>query len=240
MIGYIYKYENCLNGKIYIGQTTNINSRIASHKNKSKTIKNKFYNAVRKYGWESFKFSILTTIEASSIEELTEILDKLEIAYIKKYDSYNSGYNATLGGHSKRGYKQSIEFVQKCKNRKYSIECRNKMSIAAKNRIVSKETREKHRVNAINRKLYQLSKSSIQKRNKRIKDSLGKSIIQLDNTNTVINEFPAIIDAIKYIQKNLAQNLTVKGIHRSLYRHCNNLTKKREYYGFIWKYKSNV
>lgn len=32
MIGYIYCYKNVLNGKIYIGQTYDINRRITEHK----------------------------------------------------------------------------------------------------------------------------------------------------------------------------------------------------------------
>lgn len=35
MIGYIYCYKNVLNGKIYIGQTYDINRRITEHKSKS-------------------------------------------------------------------------------------------------------------------------------------------------------------------------------------------------------------
>lgn len=45
-----------------------------------------------------------------------------------------------LGGHSKRGYTFSEEFKEKCRNRKYSLETRKKMSNSAKGRKVSPDT----------------------------------------------------------------------------------------------------
>jgi hypothetical protein len=41
--------------------------------------------------------------------ELTKLLNELEIKYIKQYDSFNNGYNLTLGGDSISGYKFSEE-----------------------------------------------------------------------------------------------------------------------------------
>ena len=146
MTGYIYKYENILNNKVYIGQTINLHSRIYSHQCKSKTVKTKFYNAVRKYGWDNFNFCILEEIEDTDLNSLTITLDQLEIEYIRKYNSYNIGYNSTLGGHSKRGYTLGEEFANKCRNRKFSQEVRLKMSNSAKKKIVSEQTKNKLRI----------------------------------------------------------------------------------------------
>lgn len=66
MIGYIYKYENIINHKVYIGQTTDIINRKSSHRYKAQFVKSKFYNAVRKYGWDSFKFDIIAQVEADT------------------------------------------------------------------------------------------------------------------------------------------------------------------------------
>ena len=92
----IYKIENLVNGKVYIGQSKNIYERWYCHKNKLNSNKhnNKYLqNAWNKYGNENFDFSIL---EECSQDEI----DDLEIYYIKKYDSANQdkGYNLQLGG----------------------------------------------------------------------------------------------------------------------------------------------
>ena len=81
MVGYIYKYENLINHKVYIGQTIDLNARRASHVYKAKTVKNKFYNAVRKYGWEGFDYSVIAQIEAEDIKESKEQAQRDEEEY---------------------------------------------------------------------------------------------------------------------------------------------------------------
>lgn len=99
--GIIYKYTSPSN-KIYIGQTINLEKRKRQHiqdtKNGSTTI---FHNAICKYGIGTFDYEILH--KASSKEEL----NKLEIYYINKYNSYykdGNGYNMTFGGEGANGY----------------------------------------------------------------------------------------------------------------------------------------
>lgn len=237
MTGYIYKFTNKVNSKVYVGQTYNLQVRLNSHKSKALKIKNKFYNAVRKYGWDNFEFSVLSTVSSNTKEELNTLLDKLEIEYIKQYDSYKSGYNSTLGGHSKRGYKLSKEFSEKCKNRTYSEDTRNKMSISAKNRIVSEETRMKHRKSAIDRNFSKYRELTTDSRNAAIKKALGVSVLQFDTNLNIINRFESISDAIKYIKDTISPDLTLVGIRKGLSRHCTEETKKLLYKGFIWKYE---
>ena len=236
MTGYIYKFTNRINDKVYIGQTYNLQTRLNSHKSKALNTKNKFYNAVRKYGWENFELSILSTITANTKEELSALLDKLEIEYIKQYNSYKSGYNSTLGGHSKRGYKLSEEFSDKCKSRTYSDDTRKKMSISAKNRIISEETRLKLRNSAIKRNFSKYRELTTSSRNKAIKRALGVPVLQLDINFNIINRFDSISDAIKYIKNSISPNLSLVGIRKGLSRHCTDETKKLLYKGFVWKY----
>lgn len=92
----IYKVENLINGKKYIGQSVNIPKRWIKHRsdafNKNCNHYDKIlYKAIRKYGLENFSFEV---IEYCSIEELN---DK-EYYWVNHYDSYHHGYNATLGG----------------------------------------------------------------------------------------------------------------------------------------------
>ena len=47
MIGYIYKFENKINGKIYIGKTKNIKERIYQHNHVTRNKNTKFGNALQ-------------------------------------------------------------------------------------------------------------------------------------------------------------------------------------------------
>lgn len=92
----IYKIENLINHQVYIGQSININKRWREHKSAAFNSNSKDYNmviykAIRKFGLKNFSFTVL---EECSLEDL----NKKEIQWIKYYDSYYHGYNATLGG----------------------------------------------------------------------------------------------------------------------------------------------
>jgi group I intron endonuclease len=65
MIG-IYKIVNS-QGKVYVGQSTNINKREKSYKNLRCKNQIKIYNSIKKYGWESHVFSILELCEVSQL-----------------------------------------------------------------------------------------------------------------------------------------------------------------------------
>jgi len=99
----IYKAE-FPNGKVYIGKTINLKSRIYNHIWNSKKDHNKhiiMYKAIRKYGEENIKWEILC--ECTNSEDMKE----KEIFYIKKYNStvHKFGYNMVCGdkeGYSKR------------------------------------------------------------------------------------------------------------------------------------------
>lgn len=96
MIG-IYKITNKISGKIYIGQSRDIERRIAEHKRHYKREDLRkckpLYKAMWKYGPDNFLFE---TLEETSIEDLSE----REKYYIELYKSNNRfiGYNVTEGG----------------------------------------------------------------------------------------------------------------------------------------------
>jgi group I intron endonuclease len=111
----IYKYENKINGNIYIGQSVNIERRYKDHNTRAinDAESNPEYNsalhkAIRKYGIENFIFSIL---EECSVD----VLDEREIYWIAFYNSYKNGYNETLGGSSPTYYKFDVEIIEKVK-----------------------------------------------------------------------------------------------------------------------------
>ena len=94
---YIYKIENLVNGKKYIGLTNNIQRRRARHftdlacNRHDNSFLQKEFNI---YGKENFSFNIEFSGEITS-EEIGE----KEKEYIKKYDSYKNGYNQNEGGN---------------------------------------------------------------------------------------------------------------------------------------------
>lgn len=97
-MGYIYKIVNNVNNKVYIGQTTyTLDRRWQQHLSKSKTNNSLLYKEMRRIGQNHFRIDI--------IEECSDnILDKREMYYIDKFNSYYNGYNSTLGGHGGAKY----------------------------------------------------------------------------------------------------------------------------------------
>ena len=95
-MAYIYKIENDINQKIYIGKTTrSLEERFAEHCRMSKLEgkeKRPLYAAMRKYGIEHFHISL--------IEETYEPEER-ERYWIEYFSSFKNGYNATQGGDGK-------------------------------------------------------------------------------------------------------------------------------------------
>ena len=102
----IYKITNTVTSMSYIGYSKqSIDARWKQHyKQALKENKNrKFYNAIRKYGIDTWTTEIIDTAV-----DAVEAKNK-EIAYIKQYDSYHAGYNSTLGGDGNNGIVMSKE-----------------------------------------------------------------------------------------------------------------------------------
>lgn len=93
--GIIYKYTNLINGKVYIGQTTQtLQKRDKKHMSQIKD-DTYFHRALKKYGRENFSLEIIEDNIPFSR------LDEREKYYIKIYDSLaitGKGYNLTIGG----------------------------------------------------------------------------------------------------------------------------------------------
>lgn len=98
MTGYIYKITNLINQKAYIGKTMfNIEKRWQAHKRESRAQRSQnrpLYRAINKYGIENFSIEVLEEVDINE-------LSIKEIYWIGYYDTYNNGYNATLGGDGK-------------------------------------------------------------------------------------------------------------------------------------------
>ena len=106
-MGFIYIIKNKINDKVYIGQTTNtvqyrFNQHLMNANFEYKT--GHLYNAMRKYGKENFY--------VETIEEISnELLDEREIYWIAYYDSFQNGYNSTIGGEGDKKYSEEEEDI---------------------------------------------------------------------------------------------------------------------------------
>lgn len=89
---YIYKHTNKINGKCYIGQTSNQDYHARWGKN-GEGYKNqkKFYSDIEIYGWDNFEHEILVICPR-------RFADSYEKYFIKKYNSIENGYNILSGG----------------------------------------------------------------------------------------------------------------------------------------------
>lgn len=123
----IYIIRNLIDGKVYIGQSTNIEKRLRDHK--SYLRRGQHHNILLqrsfcKYGEGAFSFDVLSECVA---EEL-DLYEKTWIAFYRS-TSKDGGYNLDTGGLSFR---------------KVSDETHQRMSIAQKNRKpCSDETRRR-------------------------------------------------------------------------------------------------
>jgi len=87
--GVVYLITNIVNNKKYVGITTrSIDSRFEEHCKADSLIG----KAIRKYGKDNFTIEIIA--ETTSKEDTVE----KEIYYISNYNSFENGYNLTIGG----------------------------------------------------------------------------------------------------------------------------------------------
>ena len=120
--GYIYKLTNLINGKVYIGQTTDLQSRFRRYRYVQCKQQIKIYLALKKYGHENFSFEVF------DIATDYDTLNFLEECYISCFDSMNNGYNSLPGGTDRKII---------------TDETRIKMSLSKKGKPLSQLTRQK-------------------------------------------------------------------------------------------------
>lgn len=107
----IYKIKNTKNGRVYIGQSKDVQCRFNSHKSELRN--NKHYNqhlqyAWKKYGEQAFEFSLIEECEERE-------LDEREMFWISELDAISSGYNITPGG---AGVKECMKGIPKSEEHK--------------------------------------------------------------------------------------------------------------------------
>ena len=91
----IYKATCIITNQCYIGFDSNWPNRKKSHKRESKKNSNiKFYNAIKKYGWDNFEWDVIYRSKDD-----VHCLNVMEEYFINEYNSMKNGLNTTPGGN---------------------------------------------------------------------------------------------------------------------------------------------
>lgn len=208
MYGKIYKICNCINNKVYIGQTcSSIEKRFREHlyRAKSQTHENlPLYNAITKYGANNFFIE-----EIEQVPE--ELLNEREIYWIKFYDSFRNGYNATTGG-------EGIHRTDETEILKLWNEGCYQKEIALKTNHKSQTVKTILLANGITEK-------ELKQRTKEISNSYKyRPILRIDFSGNIV-EYNSVTECIAN------NNISISTLYRGL---KNNIPKK----GYFWRYKN--
>lgn len=208
MVG-IYKITNP-KGKVYIGQSTNINKRKNSYKKLQCVGQTLIYNSLKKYGWENHHFEV---IEVCGVEQLNE----RENYWGKYYDTLEEGLNLRLGDG--RGSCSDIikEKISKSNSKPKPKGFGDKMSKVHLGKGRSKESKSKQSKALKGR----TSPNKGKKWSEESKKKFGKTILQYDINGNFIREWDTITQASK--------ELNIKGINENL------KNRSKTAGGFIWK-----
>ena len=123
--GVIYRYKSP-SGKYYIGQTIGEEERRHKFLHSDVYAGPKIDKARMKYGPENFEYTILMKVTGDNEEEVHNYLDILEIGFIRMYDSFNNGYNCTIGGGGRSGYSLSEDIKEKIRKKLIGHQAPNK------------------------------------------------------------------------------------------------------------------
>ena len=211
MKGYIYLIENKINQSKYIGKTyQTVEQRWNEH---CKDYKREcyqhrpLYNAMTKYGVENFTIQEI---------EYTDNCEEREKYWIKFYNSYYNGYNATIGGEGRKEY-EALIFVENYQSGLTETE------IATKYKCDMSTVRK-----ALN--LYNICPNKEQQ--KRAKEQYGKKCCCIKDD--IIMEFSTMMEAARFIKDNNLSVDTVSGIQTHIGQVCNG--KRKTAYGYKWQY----
>jgi group I intron endonuclease len=214
----IYKLINPT-GKVYIGESGNIDKRWSSYACLDVKKQPKLYDSLLNYGWENHQKEKLEFIDDP------EIRKQREVQYIELYDSYNTGLNSTK---KKRGPSH------------LSIESRNKISKVHKGRKKpmtseklkgkSKPPRTKEHCDKISKALKGYKQTEQHKLNKskamKGKSVTSKYVLQYDLQGNFIKEWNSTKSACLYYSGK-----DMNGVSAC----C--LGKQKTAFGYIWKFK---
>ena len=208
---FIYRITNTRNGKVYIGQTRKtIEERMQAHLQEASSGKGfHLHEAIRKWGWDSFRVDIIAETEDESV------LNDLEEYYIHKYDSMNpsKGYNLAPGGTSNPMFSKLV--AQKHDEKMRSPQVRKQISKSMRKYLRDSGRMEEYAKNAqdgfrkfqqsdrysqylAKLKQFQISPSHMDKLNK----AKFKSVYCINEVGEVVQTFDSVKAAAQWAINN--------------------------------------
>lgn len=177
-MGCIYKITNLINNKVYIGKTSrSLETRWQEHRKNFYKLQDKMaiHMAMFKYGSEAFDLEKIENCNESNINEREQY-------WIDYYNSYNNGYNSTLGGEGsvKVDYQEVLSLWKQGLNLQ---QITNKMKI------------DRHTASNI-LKIYNITEKEIFRR------GIGRPVLQYTLEGKFVNRFDSITDAVNNMGKN--------------------------------------
>lgn len=219
-MGFVYKIENKITGKIYIGSTVNFKRRKLEHFGELRRgthCSKKMQADYNKYGKKSLVMSVIEECE----EKIR--LDR-EQHYIDLYDAANKGYNTSKSAFYTTDAFQGIDFNGENNpfyGKHHSEETRRKL----------RETWEKTKEERSGWKHKEETIQKMSEKSTRGKNRNATHILQYDLDGNFMKEWDCIADAAEFYGMKS---------HTSISNCCHKNVRKTEKYntakGFIWRY----
>lgn len=175
--------KTCEKKSFYVGASLQLRNRLSNHRSRinnwNKDYYNNngsllFYNSVLKYGWNNFKFGILEYVNLSDNKDINKsVLLQREQYYL---NVINPSLNVCKIAGSSLGVKHGISFSVNLSKARRGKKIKTKKLKTIKVRVITSDTRLK------------LSSRSI-----------GIKVKIFDNLNNLVNEFPTMTSAAKYL-----------------------------------------
>ena len=209
----VYMHTNRINGKKYIGITSQKYVTGRWHNGEGYKQQRRFYSAIKHYGWDGFIHEVLFSNLSKDEAE------RKEVELISKYRANDPehGYNIENGGHTN----------------KYTEEQRKQMSLSHIGIKHTRETREKMSASHIGlsakwltgRKASEETRSKMSALRQGENNPRARAVIQLDLHGEYANRFETLNDAARAINVNNTSHIS---------QCC--AGKRNKAYGFKWAY----
>jgi group I intron endonuclease len=145
-MSFIYKITSP-SGKVYIGQTVNLQKRLNRYKNLHCKGQVKVYNSIKKYGWDSHSFDVIEFVCGKP-------MNARERYWQLYYNSMDNGLNCRVTKDGDKSGRLSEETKRKLsissKGKKMSLESRLKMSESQKGKRVGFLNHKSIRIKSVN------------------------------------------------------------------------------------------